>query len=88
MEGRQAMLLVGTTVELDVTPSSVEQCYNRNGFLVSIQQIDLPQREYRVRLPRMGNVAKLPPMLRLDSTSSSSNFFRLMERVELQICIH
>lgn len=41
-----------------------------------------PLIENLLLVPRTGTGVR-PPILRLDSTSSSSNFLRLMERVEL-----
>lgn len=77
------MLFEGTTVELEVIPSStvlwLDSIQYQQDFLENSPLI-----ENRLRVPRTGiGVKAEPPILRLDSTSSSSNFLRLIERVEL-----
>ncbi len=65
--------------------SKIDELYNRKNWKSNWMNIQLA--ENRLRVPRTGRGANCgcgkPPMLRLDSTSSSSNFLLLMDRVEL-----
>lgn len=81
IEGKLTILLEGMTVELEVIPSSTENKISHSTNSGNFYQIS-PLIENLLLVPRTGTGVK-PPIFRLDSTNSSSNFLRFIERVEL-----